>query len=155
MAAQGEPRAPDAPTTADSDWSRVAAEDGAFRAEENNKPFMHSQEAAALASLFASVQLCAVCEKGLGAKRWGETVDKWGTWRAAAVEAQGQAAESVVVALDAVHLRPTGILKRLEQGVAAACFGLATLMTVRPLCQPRNPRLAHFSPWIPVNLFPA
>ena len=119
-------------TTADQDWSRVAHEDGEFRAEANSVPFVAEAEAAALAELFSSADLCAVCEKGLGAERWGTAAATWRAWAGATPQAQGEAVEGVVVSLDAAHLRPSGILDRLRQGVAPACFGLATLLQNLP-----------------------
>ena len=116
----------------EQDWSQVVSADAEFRAEANSKPFIHVEEAGALARLFSSAELCAVCKEGLGDQRWGDTLAKWATWQPAGSEAQAKAVEGVVAALDAVHLRPTGILERLEQGVAAACFGLATLLQHMP-----------------------
>ena len=43
-------------------------------------------------------------------------------------EALGPAIKSVVEELEASHLRPTGILQRLQQGVNPACHGLCAQM---------------------------
>jgi hypothetical protein len=40
--------------------------------------------------------------------------------------------EKVVTDLEALHLKPTGILGRLEGGLDAACYGLATLVSGLP-----------------------
>ena len=40
----------------------------------------------------------------------------------------GGAIEKVVTSLEAPHLKPSGIEKRLLEGTNAACFGLITLL---------------------------
>ena len=53
----------------------------------------------------------------------------WAKWSEAEPELLGAAIEKVVVeTLEAPHLKPSGIEKRLNEGLAASRFGLFTLM---------------------------
>jgi hypothetical protein len=125
----------------ESDWSQVVLADAEFRAEANRLPFEASAEAAALLEICTSPDTVEACRAGLPAARWDSTLAKWKVWEPAEQRQLGEAIEGVVVALDAVHLKPTSILQRLRSGVGAACFGAATLIQARH--GPRVPCVAR------------
>ena len=60
--------------------------------------------------------------------RLDRVFETWGKWREAEDDAIGFAVQKVVRELEADHLRPLSIVKRLESGVTLACFGALTLM---------------------------
>ena len=106
----------------------VSEGDLIFRTEEAAKPVDPLTEAAALRALFSTEALAATCSRKLGG-RWGACLTTW-----ARLEPLGDAhlgAQVLAVAddLEAPHLRAGGIHERLQSGVDAACFGLATLLS--------------------------
>ena len=106
----------------------VSEGDLIFRTEEAAKPVDPLTEAAALRALFSTEALSATCSRKLGG-RWGACLKTW-----ARLEPLGDAhlgAQVLAVAddLEAPHLRAGGIHERLQSGVDAACFGLATLLS--------------------------
>ena len=95
--------------------------------------FDREQESQALRSFFEDPEISATCAAVLG-PRW-QTVcqSKWELWSKAPAGVLGAAVEKVVVTdLDAAHLQPSDIRRRLEGGTSAACFGVATVMQNLP-----------------------
>eukprot|EP00462_Mataza_sp_D1_P018865 CAMPEP_0175127788 /NCGR_PEP_ID=MMETSP0087-20121206/4574_1 /TAXON_ID=136419 /ORGANISM="Unknown Unknown, Strain D1" /LENGTH=81 /DNA_ID=CAMNT_0016409791 /DNA_START=129 /DNA_END=374 /DNA_ORIENTATION=+ len=69
-----------------------------------------------------------MCSKTLSSK-WNVCLSQWeGLKEKASEDKLGPDIEKVVTDLDAPHLLPSGILKRMETGIAPACYGLATLL---------------------------
>eukprot|EP00931_Biecheleriopsis_adriatica_P001474 TRINITY_DN101827_c0_g1_i1.p1 TRINITY_DN101827_c0_g1~~TRINITY_DN101827_c0_g1_i1.p1 ORF type:complete len:146 (-),score=27.89 TRINITY_DN101827_c0_g1_i1:68-460(-) len=113
-------------------FEQVAQLDAEFRAQQESQGFDRISEAAAIRELFASPELVDICRSKLGG-RWGDTTASWAAWSSSSEEQLGTAIQQVVDDLDAPHLKPTGILERLQGGTDAACFGLATLVSkLRP-----------------------
>ena len=53
----------------------------------------------------------------LSAERWARCSESWGKWKDGQGREVGSAVKVVVEELEADHLRPTGILGRLKQGI--------------------------------------
>jgi hypothetical protein len=114
--------------TRPNSFAQVAADDAAFRTLAAKHVLRPLNEAKALSDIFSSTGDCSTCEATLGALRWATVRTKWGALRTLPPEKLGAAIATVVHDLDAQHLRPTGISKRLNNGVDAACFGLRALV---------------------------
>ena len=94
-----------------------------------SQPFIPDDQAAALLQIFDDPGTRSVLQDKLAA-RFEPCVAKLETWRSQApAAALGAAIEKVVRDLAADHLRPDGMLQRLRDGVEAASFGVATLVT--------------------------
>ena len=116
-----------------SGFTEVFAADSAFRQEAASVPFDPKTEARALRSLLegasaASLELKKACVAKGCEPRLDRVFETWGKWREAEDDAIGFAVQKVVRELEADHLRPLSIVKRLESGVTLACFGALTLM---------------------------
>lgn len=109
----------------------VARDDAQFRADAATEIVDYEAEANVLRSFFIgqrNTQLTAACEAVNALTRLEAAREKFKPWVTAHPAQIGAAIQSVVEELDAPHLRPAGIAKRLEGGVDAACFGLFTLI---------------------------
>ena len=118
----------------ETSFVQIASDDLSFRTEAAKDALAPLAEAAALRTLFS--QHFAVCSAKLGEARWGQCVSRWDAWKDAEPAVLGIKIEAAVTSLDAVHLKPTGILERLEGGLDAACYGLATLVLMLPAREP-------------------
>lgn len=107
-------------------FKKVAAADQAFKEQATKTVIDPALEVDALAALFRP-PLCTLCAATLGA-RWPGIVLKHEAVAKKSEEEVGNAICSVVEVLDAVHLLPSGIRARLEDGIRPACYGLATLI---------------------------
>ena len=88
-----------------------------------------------------TVDAAARAQAKLGA-RWAACVAKHALWSLTSAAQLGGAIADVVDSLDAPHLRPTGIVARLRDGVDAAAFGAATLVGCGSTPHPPNPPAA-------------
>ena len=129
----------------------VARADAEFQVREKAEALNQDAEAAAMIGLFSNVEACKRCAKRLGSDRWETIQSQWQQWAVPAVPAApapaagstfpttttatttttrlGREIARVVEELDAPHLKPSGISERLDNGVDAACYGLATLLS--------------------------
>ena len=106
----------------------VQSEDAAFRAAEATAPPMDpAEEGAALKGMLSDAGTCDRCGR-VAAARWGACATVADAARAMGDEELGVKIGRVVEDLDAAHLRPTSIRKRLDDGVDAACHGVVTLL---------------------------
>jgi hypothetical protein len=106
----------------------VQSEDAAFRAAEATAPPMDpAEEGAALKGMLSDAGTCDRCGR-VAAARWGACAIVADAARAMGDEELGVKIGRVVEDLDAAHLRPTSIRKRLDDGVDAACHGVVTLL---------------------------
>ena len=106
----------------------VQSEDAAFRAAEATAPPMDpAEEGAALKGMLSDAGTCDRCGR-VAAARWGACASVADAARAMGDEELGVKIGRVVEDLDAAHLRPTSIRKRLDDGVDAACHGVVTLL---------------------------
>ena len=112
-----------------NDVSRADAE---WRAEAEAEAFDDAAEANALASIItgASSKVArGACDSFGQGEKWEQAVKTWKVrFQDLTCEQLGQAVRAVVKDLDALHLKPTGIEKRLNDGIKPACFGLFTLI---------------------------
>ena len=116
----------------------VAKDDAAFRSA-NSAAISPIAEAQALHRLFESSSSAALREACEGqAAMLASARARWEPWAAASHADLGAAVSSAVRDLDAPHLLPSGIEQRLLQGVAAARFGLFTLMKHEALDEPKG-----------------
>lgn len=110
----------------------VANEDAAFRAAAQAEGCCALTEAAALRDLFdggrKTTLLTNACSSLNTSHRLEKAQARWQTWKGVTPETLGAVIKSVVDELEAPHLQPSGIGKRLESGVPAASFGLLSLM---------------------------
>jgi len=107
----------------------VQSEDAAFRAAEATAPPMDpAEEGAALKGMLSDAGTCDRCGR-VAAARWGACASVADAARAMGDEELGVKIGRLVEDLDAAHLRPTSIRKRLDDGVDAACHGVVTLLT--------------------------
>ena len=86
------------------------------------------QEAAAMKSLLRDLSVCDRCVRAVGEARWVSSADA--RTRALGLEDSdlGARVTKAVDDLDAPHLRPTSIRKRLDEGVDASCHSLVALL---------------------------
>ena len=108
----------------------VMNDNAEFDHHAGSQPFVPDDQAAALLQIFDDPAVRSVLQDKLGA-RFEPCVAKLETWRSQ-TPALGAAIGTVVVELSADHLRPAGMLQRLRDGVEAASFGVATLLTNLP-----------------------
>jgi Na+/glutamate symporter len=112
-------------------FADVAREDAEFQAAAAEEVVDYNIEADVLRSLFIgqrSAQLVSVCEALNATAKLEEARATFQPWATATPSLLGAAIEAVVEGLEAPHLRPSGIARRMECGVAASCFGLFTLL---------------------------
>mmetsp|Transcript_21487 Transcript_21487/g.44798 ORF Transcript_21487/g.44798 Transcript_21487/m.44798 type:complete len:598 (+) Transcript_21487:33-1826(+) len=102
--------------------AEVGEDNATFIEEEKSKAFDGDAEVKALATIFSDSSIVDVCSQKLGG-RWPGVLEKYTSkaWR-------GEDIKNVVDALDAPHLKPTGMLERFLAGTDAAAFGVATLL---------------------------
>ena len=102
--------------------AEVGEDNQAFMEKEREVEFDGVKEAKGLADIMSCVDISKVCEVKLGG-RWEGIKRKYEErqWT-------GEDIKAVVDKLDAPHLRPLGMLERLQGGVDAAAFGVATLI---------------------------
>jgi len=106
----------------------VQSEDAAFRAAEATAPPMDpAEEGATLKGMLSDAGTCDRCGR-VAAARWVSCESVADDARAMGDEELGVKIGRVVEDLDAPHLRPTSIRKRLDDGVDAACHGVVTLL---------------------------
>jgi hypothetical protein len=108
----------------------VMNDNAEFDHHAGSQPFVPDDQAAALLQIFDDPAVRSVLQDKLGA-RFEPCAAKLETWRSQ-TPALGAAIGTVVVELAADHLRPTGMLQRLRDGVEAASFGVGTLLTNLP-----------------------
>ncbi len=108
----------------------VMNDNAEFDHHAGSQPFVPDDQAAALLRIFDDPALRVVLQEKLGA-RFEPCAAKLEPWRKQTPEL-GAAIGKVVVDLAADHLRPDGMLQRLRDGVEAASFGVATLLTNLP-----------------------
>ena len=106
----------------------VAKEDAAYRARDAETPApAPEQEAAAMKSLLRDLSVCDRCVRAVGEARWVSSADA--RMRALGLEDRPRRARDEGGGrLDAPHLRPTSIRKRLDEGVDASCHSLVALL---------------------------
>ena len=107
----------------------VAKEDATYRARDAETPApAPEQEAAAMKSLLRDLSVCDRCVRAVGEARWVSSADA--RTRALGLEDSdlGARVTKAVDDLDAPHLRPTSIRKRLDEGVDASCHSLVALL---------------------------
>eukprot|EP00277_Geminigera_cryophila_P041451 CAMPEP_0173095138 /NCGR_PEP_ID=MMETSP1102-20130122/31634_1 /TAXON_ID=49646 /ORGANISM="Geminigera sp., Strain Caron Lab Isolate" /LENGTH=127 /DNA_ID=CAMNT_0013984741 /DNA_START=1 /DNA_END=384 /DNA_ORIENTATION=+ len=105
--------------------------DAEFQAAASASALDPTIEATALREIFEGASRDLVetaCKKTLNAERWGKCRESWGAWQSDEQQSLGPAVKAVIEDLEAEHLRPSGILQRLQQGVDPACHGLCALM---------------------------
>jgi hypothetical protein len=109
----------------------VARDDTAFREEAEKQTVDAQTEGAALRSMLQGASRPALeqaCASHNATAKLESAQERWQPWKGVPATEVGQAVQNVVQELEAPHLLPTGIEKRLQSGVTAACFGLFTLM---------------------------
>jgi hypothetical protein len=106
----------------------VMNDNAEFDAHARAQGFVPVQQAEALLTIFDDAAIRSVVQQKLG-PRFDGCAAKLEPWRAQAPADLGAAIERVVTDLAADHLRPDGMLQRLRDGVDAASFGVATLLT--------------------------
>ena len=111
----------------------VGREDAIFRAaaEQEMKTVDYHKEADVLRSFFIGqrrAKLESSCEKLKATAKLESARGIFQPWATAPPDQLGAAIQKVVDDLEAPHLLPTGIARRLESGVDASCFGLFTLL---------------------------
>jgi hypothetical protein len=107
----------------------VQSDDAAFRAAEAvAPPMIPAEEGAALKGMLSDAGTCDRCGR-VAAGRWGSCESVAKAVRGMGDEELGRKIGRVVEDLDASHLRPTSIRKRLDDGVDAACHGVVTLLS--------------------------
>eukprot|EP00035_Acanthoeca_spectabilis_P025809 m.459993 g.459993 ORF g.459993 m.459993 type:complete len:129 (-) comp21889_c0_seq1:137-523(-) len=121
-----DPQPSDAEGKEGNSFEKVARDDEAFREAAAKETINPAAEVAALSALFQPA-LCSICAKTLGS-RWATVLSKYKTVADMPDSELASAIVGVVETLDARHLLPSGIKKRLEEGINPACFGLATLI---------------------------
>ena len=112
-------------------FADVARDDAEFRAAADKETVDYAAEADVLRSFFLGSRrerVQSACEAIDAVARLEAAREIFRPWATATPDVIGAAIQTVVEDLDAAHLRPTGIAKRLESGVNAACFGLFTLL---------------------------
>lgn len=109
----------------------VMRDNAEFDHNAGSQPFVPHDQATALLQIFDDPTLRDVLQEKLAA-RFEPCEAKLETWRTRARLELGAAIETVIVKLAADHLRPDGMLQRLRDGVDAASFGVATLVTHLP-----------------------
>ena len=107
----------------------VAKEDAAYRARDAETPApAPEQEAAAMKTLLTDASVCDRCVKAVGEARWVSSADTRTRALGLADSDLGARVAKAVDDLDAPHLRPTSIRKRLDEGVDASCHSLVALL---------------------------
>ena len=107
----------------------VAKEDAGYRARDAETPAPAPElEAAAMKTLLTDASVCDRCVKAVGQARWVSSADTRMRVLGLADSDLGMRVVQAVDDLDAPHLRPTSIRKRLEEGVDASCHSLVTLL---------------------------
>ena len=112
----------------ENSFAAVAEANAIFYAEESAKQATPLAEGLALRSLFEDTATCTTCESKLGG-RWAACLRTWAELEKMDDSELGVQILQVVEELDAPHLKAEGIQERLQGGVDAACFGLATLIS--------------------------
>jgi len=119
----------------------VANEDAEFRAQAQQVAFDASAEVAALQRLFDGASRSALEEACASHNQMVSLADaraRWLPWKGATAHLGTALYAVIVTELDAPHLQPTSIEKRLQGGVHAARFGLFTLMKASGLDPPSS-----------------
>merc|ERR1719150_323410 len=111
-------------TTTFEDIARMDAE---FQTAAKKEPIDPIAEAKALKMLISDTKIVELCIKTVGEKARISS-QTWASWNDKSDADVGSAAVKIVNMLDAPHLKPTGILERINNGVAPACYGLVSLM---------------------------
>ena len=112
-------------------FADVAREDAEFREAASEEAFDVAMEASALHSLFegpSSAALAEACTALNTTAKLAEARSLYLTWSDVHRPKLGAAVHAVIDELDAPHLKPSGIEQRLQNGVAASCFGVFQLM---------------------------
>lgn len=119
----------------------VARDDANFREAAAKQSFDAVAEAEALQRLLSTdseshAKLVEACATLKAEARLAHAMERWQPWRGEPLERVGAAVHAVVTELEAPHLQPSGIERRLcADGVAASCFGLFTLMNAEALAR--------------------
>ena len=117
------------PAEAERTIDDVQREDAVFRADAAEAPPLDpTTEGAALKAMLRDATTCARCSAVVTADRWDGTCEVRARCEGLSDQELGERVAGVIEALDAPHLRPTGIAERLRGGVDAACHGIATLL---------------------------
>jgi hypothetical protein len=107
----------------------VAREDAAYRARDAETPAPAPEaEGAAMRSLLTNASVCDRCVRVVGEARWVSSSDTRTRVLGLTDARLGASVAKCVDELDAPHLRPTSILRRLHQGVDQSCHSLLTLL---------------------------
>lgn len=107
----------------------VARDDAHFREAAMQQVGESDEEALALQRLFGGKRIDDACNAINATAKLGSTRARFDAhWRNAPRSELAAAVQSVVADLDAPHLLPSGIEKRLNDGVDAASWGLFTLI---------------------------
>lgn len=110
-------------------FAQVAQEDAEFHAAAAAEVFIDKDEGEALSSLIAGTALKEACASLNQSAKCDDAIRAYQeSFGGKSPEELGSAVRTVIESLEAPHLKPTGILKRLTSGVQPACFGLLTLM---------------------------
>lgn len=119
----------------------VAKEDAEFRAQAQQVAFDASAEVSALQRLFDGASRSALEEACASHNQMVSLADaraRWLPWKGATAHLGTALYAVIVTELDAPHLQPTSIEKRLQGGVHAARFGLFALMKASGLDPPSS-----------------
>lgn len=116
----------DSPEVVTRTIADVQREDAEFFAAASMEAFDEAAEAAALHELMSGTKAEAACEALNQGAKWAEAKQIWS--RLKDTPALGSTVRAVVENLEAPHLKPTGIVGRLDNGVNATCFGLFSLL---------------------------
>lgn len=103
--------------------AEVGMDNQAFIAAEEAIPFDKRLELSSLREIFQKYD--NKCRDVLKA-RWDDVFEKYASIEG---ELKGEDVEEVVEKLAAPHLRPTSMLRRFDDGIDAAAFGVATLIS--------------------------
>ena len=107
----------------------VAREDAEYRVRDAEGPVATPEaEGAAMKALLESNEVCDRCVDVVGEARWLSSRETRVRVMCLADGALGNSVTKAVEELDAPHLRPTSIAKRLDEGVDASCHSLVTLL---------------------------
>jgi hypothetical protein len=79
-------------------------------------------------TLLTDASVCDRCVKAVGQARWVSSADTRMRVLGLADSDLGMRVVQAVDDLDAPHLRPTSIRKRLDEGVDASCHSLVALL---------------------------
>ncbi|EOD31110.1 hypothetical protein EMIHUDRAFT_99338 [Emiliania huxleyi CCMP1516] len=118
-------------TAPENSFAAVAESDAIWRQEASQERFDADAEASSLHSLLhgsSAAAVAAACAETSSSVRYDAARAAWPAAATADRQQLGGAIRQVVDALDAPHLKPSGIEKRLLGGTHAACLGLITLL---------------------------